>query len=169
MKLFKLTNEEIINENEKFFKFYVYLPMIIAIVTAVFFFIWSIVDPAVFNYSIPKYYSDYYDDFVYQEVYGIMGVSSFFGAMIIWWLIGAVVTTLNYFVYKLVLTPVILHIYYLKSINSNSEDMLYIGSSKNPKPVTQSKVGFKAWICPNCGEKNSYAAKNCTNCFTPKP
>ena len=31
------------------------------------------------------------------------------------------------------------------------------------------KVLYSAWICPKCGEKNSYAAKNCINCFEPKP
>ena len=123
MKLFKLTNEEIIKENEKLFKLYVYLPVIIAISTAVLFFIWSIVDPAVFNYSVPDGY-DYYYGYTYTSVYGVMGMNTFFGAMLVWWIIGAIMTVMNYFVYKLILAPSILKMFYLKKISLNSEELV---------------------------------------------
>ena len=124
MKLFKLSNEEIINQNEKLFKVYVYLPLIIAISTAVLFFIWSIVDPAVFNYEVIDSYNYYYDYYSYKTVYGVMSMDTFFGAMIIWWVIGAITTVLNYFVYKLILAPSILRMFYLKKISLNTEEIL---------------------------------------------
>lgn len=124
MKLFKLSNEEIINQNEKLFKVYVYLPLIIAISTAVLFFIWSIVDPAVFNYEVIDSYNNYYYYYSYKTVYGVMSMDTFFGAMIIWWVIGAITTVLNYFVYKLILAPSILRMFYLKKISLNTEEIL---------------------------------------------
>ncbi len=124
MRLFKLSNEEIIKQNEKLFKVYVYLPLIIAISTAVLFFIWSIVDPAVFNYSVLDSYDYYYGRSTYKTVYGVMGMNTFFGAMIVWWVIGAIVTVLNYCIYKLILAPTILRIFYLKKISLNSEELL---------------------------------------------
>jgi len=102
-----LTDEEIVKSNEKWFKFFVHLPKIVAISLAVLFFIWSIVDPAVFDW-----YGDYY---------GIMYIGSFFGAMVIWWLIGAVMSALSYAITKLACSYKILHIYYLKDIKNAQE------------------------------------------------
>ena len=109
MKLFKLTNEEVVNENEKFFKFYVYLPLIIALITAASFLIWGIVDPIVFQH---RDWGSYFSK--YDYVYGVMEMDTFFGAMIVWWIIGIVATVMNYFTYKIILSPMILKILYLK-------------------------------------------------------
>ena len=41
--------------------------------------------------------------------------------------------------------------------------------SKTTNTYNQQKVSYSAWVCPKCGEKNNYAAKNCINCFEPRP
>ena len=102
--------KQIIEENEKYFSFYTKFPKILTIVLAVIFFIWRIVDPSVSGGS-------YYDD-----DYGMLiETGSFFGTMIIWWLIGAVVCAITYVVSKLTLSYKVLHIYYLKDIKESLE------------------------------------------------
>ena len=102
-----LTDEEIVASNEKWFKFFVYLPKILVITFACLFFIWSIVDPAVFYYG--------------GRYYGVMRIGSFFGAMMIWWLIGAAFCGIVWVVTKLAVSYKILHIYYLKNIKNSCE------------------------------------------------
>ena len=41
--------------------------------------------------------------------------------------------------------------------------------SKTTNTNNRQKVSYSAWVCPKCGEKNNYAAKNCINCFEPRP
>ena len=41
--------------------------------------------------------------------------------------------------------------------------------SKTTNTYSQQRVSYSAWVCPKCGEKNNYAAKNCINCFEPRP
>ena len=104
-----MERKEIIAENEKYFSFFTKLPKILTIALAVIFFIWSIVDPAVFQSSY------------LSSNYGIMQLNTFFGAMIIWWLIGAVVCVATYFLSKLAVSYKILHIYYLQEIKEKIE------------------------------------------------
>ena len=68
--------------------------------------------------------ADYYYGYTYTSVYGVMGMNTFFGAMLVWWIIGAVMTVINYFVYKLILAPSILKMFYLKKISLNSEELV---------------------------------------------
>ena len=87
-----LTDDEIAANNESWFKFFVYVPKIVAIFMAIFFFIFGIVDAS-------------------------EGVAfDFDGALIVWWLIGAVVSIMAYVVSKLALSYKILHIYLLKKL-----------------------------------------------------
>ena len=108
MKLFNLTKEEIIETNERSFNIYVYLPTIIAIVTAGLFFLWGIIDPAI-NTGYGRYW------------YGLFKTDTFLGSVVLWWIIGAVVTALNYFIYKIILAPTVLNIYYLAEIIKNTK------------------------------------------------
>lgn len=96
-------NIKIISSNEKFFKFYVYLPRISTIITAILVLIWSIVDPLTFR--------------TYNGYYGIMRLHSVVGCMIVWWAIGFFVCLFHYLFIKILLAPKILEIYYLKSIS----------------------------------------------------
>lgn len=72
---------------DKFYRIFKKIPKILAIVVAALVFIWSIVDVAVFSYS------GYY----YQPYYGVMHLPSWFLALFIWWIIGAVLALLTYF------------------------------------------------------------------------
>ena len=108
MKLFNLTKEEIVETNKKSFNFYVYLPTVIAIITAILFFLWGIIDPSI-NQSRNGYW------------YGLLGTETFLGSVVLWWIIGAVVTVLNYFIYKIILAPSVLKIYYLAEIIKNTK------------------------------------------------
>ncbi len=187
MKLFKLTNEEVVNENEKFFKFYVYLPLIIALITAASFLIWGIVDPIVFQH---RDWGSYFSK--YDYVYGVMEMDTFFGAMIVWWIIGIVATVMNYFTYKIILSPMILKILYLKKllqgvgiveVKTDNQPAIQTKKLSKKEKVVQELIQINkklqqvkpvvnnnsTWICPKCGEKNNGGAKNCINCFTPKP
>ena len=59
-----------------------------------------------------------------------------------------------------------------ESTKSSIGKSVIINDNKTAKTsVTQSvvKASYSAWICPKCGEKNNYAAKNCINCFEPRP
>ena len=92
------TSEQIIAENEKYFKFFVHLPKILAIFFAFAFFVFAIVDAAYFG-----------------KVTYICARNSA-GALFLWWAIGAVFSTIVYFASKLACAYKILHIYYLKDI-----------------------------------------------------
>jgi len=116
----KWERELVITSNEKWFKFFVYLPKILTIITAVLVFVWSIVDPAVFQY---KMYVGYYSS-RYDILYGVMRLDTFFGAMIIWWAIGAVACILTYIFTKIMLSYSILHIYYLRDIRETNQKLV---------------------------------------------
>lgn len=83
-------------DNEKWFKFFVYLPKITAIVMSIIFFIFGILDVAE------------------------LSILETDAAIIIWWLIGAVVSALAYVLLKLSCSYKILHIYLLKKIEKNN-------------------------------------------------
>lgn len=112
-----MERKEIIENNEKWFKFFVYLPKILTIIYGIFFFIWGIIDPIIFQI-------EYYSYSGYDILYGSMGVGTFFGAMIVWWLIGVVACVLIYVVTKLALSYSILHIYYLQDIRETNQKLV---------------------------------------------
>ncbi len=97
------TDDQIINENQKWFKIYRIAPEIISITLMVLSFIWSIVDVATFQF--------------YNGYYGIMSIRSAFGALLIWWIIGAVLSISAYFVSKIKISAKILEIQYLNKIS----------------------------------------------------
>lgn len=94
----------------KYFSFFEIAPIIIAGITALFFFIWAIVDPCVFG-------SDSY----YSTTYGIMMLPSGFLCWFIWILIGAVVTVCTYVSLTIAFSHKILQIYYLQKISMIAE------------------------------------------------
>ena len=91
-----LTDEEIVANNEKWFKFFIHVPKITAIVIAALFFVWGIVAAAFGRY---------------------LELNIFF---MLWWLIGAVVSGLVYVILKLTCSYRILHIYLLKKLNKDN-------------------------------------------------
>ncbi len=104
-----IADEKIIKENEKWFKFYTKLPMILAIVSAALVFIWSIVDVSVFHSSS-------------ASPYGVMRLPSAFLSMFIWWNIGAVNAWLTYVFTNLIVCYPVLQIYYLRKIGRKMKD-----------------------------------------------
>lgn len=92
-------------ENEKWFKFYEKLPMILFCVLATLCFIWSIIDVSVFQYGY------------YSTSYGVMRLDSAFVALLIWWVIGVILSFATYIVAKIVCSYKILVIKYLKKIS----------------------------------------------------
>lgn len=117
--------KSVIESNEKWFKFFVKLPMILTIVSALFYFVWGIVDPAIFQVSKADIYSgNYYLAPKNDYYYGIMGLETYFGAMLVWWIIGAVVSVITYACTKLAVSYKILHIYYLHDIKESNEKLL---------------------------------------------
>lgn len=116
-----MDREDIIENNENWFKFFVYLPLILAGITMFSFFVWGIVDPAVFKVKI--YFGDYWDS-TSVTTYGIMRFDTFFGAMIVWWLIGAISSVITYVVAKLSLSYKVLHIYQLQELRETNQEIL---------------------------------------------
>ena len=89
------SDETIIEQNEKWFKYYLYLPIIAAILVGLCAFIWSFLDAFEF---------------------WLLDTDTEFGTLLIWWAIGAIIATLTYIITKLSLSYKVLHIYYLKEI-----------------------------------------------------
>lgn len=87
------TKDEIIAENEIYFKFYLLLPILTTVVVALGFFILGILDGITWQGYLINVENP-----------------------IVWWLIGAVNSLITYYVTKLALSAKILHIYYLKDI-----------------------------------------------------
>ncbi len=164
MQFFEYEEDRVIEENQNWFRFFVKFPLIMATALAIIFFIWGIVDPSAIQIKVPEFNGA---EIVETTKYGIMQTQTSVGATIIWWLIGAVVTAINYFTLKIILSPMILNIYYLKKIKTNTGKM--VSQKTTVKSESQQKFSVQAWVCPKCGEKNSYSAKNCINCFEPKP
>ena len=90
-----LTNEEVISKNERYFKIYLYFPVITAILLSMSCLVMSIVD-AVSG--------------------GVLVYNSIIGSLFAWWGIGLLATIISYWLMRLILAPLILHIYYLEEI-----------------------------------------------------
>lgn len=101
-----LTIKETIADNEKWFNFFVILPKILTIITAILYFIWGFVASFAFTY--------------------IFDIDSVFVSIVIWWLIGAGASILIYVVTKISCSFFVLHIFYLKSILTTQETIRVI-------------------------------------------
>ena len=123
-------------ENRKYFNFYKKLPKIMLISSLILFFIWGIVDAAVFK--IP-----HYSYFSYEKTYtyGIMQVSSGFLAWLIWQIIGLVVAFSTYFLTKFSQSVTILKVEYLAIIaNAKMEEHKDETQKETPAPIESNKV-----------------------------
>ena len=115
-------DQAIIENNEKWFNFYVKLPKIVAMITAVLFFIWGIVDAVAFKQPIYTYYTyPYYRTEIVGYSYGVMCLPNAFLSLLVWWAIGAAVCASTYFILKLATCYPILQIYNLKQIRENTK------------------------------------------------
>lgn len=95
MSKFTIEDKQIIEENEKWFKFFVYLPKAITIILAIIFAISGIALGA---------------------MYGMGRV------WLVTWLMGAIVCAITFAIVKLSVAYKILHIYYLKKLSTTPED-----------------------------------------------
>ena len=164
MQFFEYEDRYVIEENQTWFRIFIKLPLIMATALAIIFFIWGIVDPSAIQIKVPEFNGS---EIVETTRYGIMQTQTSVGATMLWWLIGAVASAINYFVLKIFLSPIILNVCYLKMIKEKTEKAVV--PKVAVKTPSQQKLSMQAWVCPKCGEKNSYSAKNCINCFEPKP
>lgn len=96
---------EFLENQQKWFDYFKYVPKIVFWIIVVFFFIFGIVDA---SSGTPGKYSEYY---------GVFKLPSSFVVWLIWQIIGIVQATISYAALKLSLCYKILHIYYLKQIN----------------------------------------------------
>lgn len=103
--------EELYNikeKNVKYFKIYTKLPLILACVTLLLFFVYGIIDSTLV-FAID------YDEYVY----GVMLLPNGFLAWFIWMIIGGVMSAITYFSLKIALSYKILHICYLYKISTH--------------------------------------------------
>ena len=104
--------ESVLENANKWYAIYPKLPNIVLIITGILFFIWGIVDPAVFQHSTGGYYYK-------TTYYGIMQCESGFAAWVIWQLIGWTTAAINYVILKLVISPMIVQTECLIEIKEN--------------------------------------------------
>lgn len=102
---------KILEDANKWYGFWQKLPKIVFWATVILFFIWGIVDPSVFVWGSRSY----------GRHYGVMYLETWFGAFMIWQLIGWASAILDYVVLKLVLAPMILQVECLKEIKENTK------------------------------------------------
>lgn len=87
---------------ERMYGVYKKFPQILAIIIAVLFLIWSIIDVEVFSDNGFDY--TYGDTHIWSEgSYGLMKLSSKLLVLIIWWAIGAVVALMSFFISSIVI------------------------------------------------------------------
>jgi len=80
-----------------YYEEYKKIPMYIAILNALAFFAWSIIDVCVFQVTS------------YDSVkYGILGIESAFLEILVWWIIGAIITLLNFFLATIFMSPTVM-------------------------------------------------------------
>ena len=147
--------------NEKWFNWYVKIPLIVAIVIALFFFIWGIID--ITNYQdvvLVKYGNKY----VKETLYGFFRISTRIGAALVWWGIGVVASIGSYFALKAIMSPKILSVLYMRKIKHDLDKIVF---SKEVKKI-EKPIKTEEWVCPHCGEINRKNVKKCSNCFSAK-
>lgn len=108
-------NEDIIENANKWYKFWLKLPFILFIVDLIFYFIWGIVDSVVLKYVEG-----------YITYYGSMGFTDGFVSWFVWQIIGFASGVLVYFFTKILISPIILKVGYLKKISDDNEEQLKI-------------------------------------------
>lgn len=137
--------DKIINPNyKKFYGIYKKLPGILAITIAVLYFIWSIIDVAVFSYE----YTDRFGNV--EGEYGVMGLHSWFFALLIWWIIGAINAFFTWFFSVLIVSTkvtiadsVIEINNKLSRINTSTNNLPHTEkttATEQPKPASQPTV-----------------------------
>lgn len=99
----------------KFYKIYKKLPKILAVVVALLMWIWSIIDVTCFIYQSNSYYSTV----IY---YGVMRFTSRFPALLIWWLIGAVLAFATYFFSAMHVSAIVLRTDAVLEINAKVKE-----------------------------------------------
>ena len=92
---------------KKFYAIYKKIPIISAVVWALLFFVWSIVDVFVLDYPFG---------------YGMMGQDVMFFALIIWWAIGAVTALVSYFASAILISETVLRTDATLEINEKLDD-----------------------------------------------
>lgn len=97
-----ILTEKQLDSNKQYFKIFRYLPEISTVVWAFLFFFWGIIEPWAFKFD---------------GKYGVMCLDTYIGALWIWWLIGGAFCMINYFLSKLFVSPILLQMHYLQSIN----------------------------------------------------
>ena len=148
--------------NEKWFKYYARIPLVVSILVGLFFFIWGFVDITNHQEIILK---EIDGEMVKVWLYGFLKVETRIGGAIIWWVMGIVPSVGGYFLLKIIFSPHILNVLYLRKIKQDLDKLVF---TKEVKEGLQG-INNEEWICVKCGTKNSYAAKSCTNCLEKKP
>lgn len=97
-----ILTEKQLDSNKQYFKIFRYLPEILTVVRAFLFFFGGIIEPWAHRFD---------------GVYGRMRLDTYIGALLIWWLIGGAYCVINYFLGKLFMSPILLQMHYLQSIN----------------------------------------------------
>ncbi len=99
-----------VSKFRQYFKFFEIMPLVMAILCALGFFVWGIVDATViYQYHGYKSYT-----------YGVMGLETKFGVWIVWMLIGIVPTVLTYYLTSVLVSYRMLVIHNLEAIKFSS-------------------------------------------------
>ncbi len=154
-KIESIGESRLLEEQKFFFRFYLILPLIIAIIVLVGFFGWGIGDPCVFReYHSGSYFSESY------HTYGIMGCRTGFGCWLIWTLIGVIVGGIVYIFLKFLLSYKILQICYLDKICSKlcGED------NEQANDIEEKQEIEEVVFCKNCGNQIFADETKCSNC-----
>ena len=101
-----MPNKTTIEKTDKWYKFYLRLPLIVLILDIVVFFIWGIIDACVIS--------------IYEGYYGIVGFTNGFVCWLVWQVAGVVAGGISYIVIKVLTSCKILQVEYLKEINKNA-------------------------------------------------
>ncbi len=101
-----------VTKEQKYFQFYKKLPAIFTGIIIVWYFIWGIIDPSVFQES-----------YSYTTLYGVMRLESGFLCWFIWQLIGSVCAAITYFISKILISYKILHIAYQKEMRDTLNEI----------------------------------------------
>jgi hypothetical protein len=106
--------------NKTWYAIYKKLPEITAIVLAVLYFVWAIVDPIVFG-DHEEWYKP--NGTYHEPEYGIFAFPSWFLAFLVWLLIGAISVALIYVIMKVRFSKTLLEMEYLESIEKSAKTL----------------------------------------------